>query len=177
MFFPLISNRRSIRKFTDQPLSAETIERLQEGLLWAPSSRGRNPWQFVFVTERETLQALGQTRAHSSQFLAGAALAVVICADPEVADTWIEDCAIAATYLQLSAAELGLGSCWCQIRIRQHDEQTSAADYVRRLLDIPEQLEITAVIGIGHPDEKKPGHARAALPWDKIHIGRFGSKD
>jgi len=176
MFSPLISRRRSIRKFTDRPLSTEIVGQLKEAVLRAPSSRGRNPWQFVLVTDREVLGRLGEARAHSSQFLAGAALAVVICADPNKADTWIEDCAIAATYLQLAAEDLGLGSCWCQIRMREHADGRSAADFVRELLNIPDSLEVTAIIGIGYPGEKKAGHSRNSLPWNKLHIERFGEQ-
>ena len=170
----LLRHRRSIRAFQTRPVETEKVEQLCEALLRAPTSRGRNPWQFVVVDDRELLERLGSAKEHGSGFLAGAPLAVAICADPQRSDVWIEDCAIAAILLQMSAESLGLGSCWAQIRLRGHGDGRSAEAYVRETLGLPGELVVAAIVGIGHPAEKKPPHPRESLPWAQLHRNRYG---
>ncbi|PLY00622.1 MAG: NAD(P)H-dependent dehydrogenase/reductase [Desulfuromonas sp.] len=172
-FIHLLRNRRSIRLFSDHSIPSEQIALLEEALLRAPTSRGRNPWQFIKVSDKDLLQKLAQAKMKGSGFLAGAALAYAICADETVSDVWIEDCSIAAITLQYSAHSLGLGSCWAQIRLREHKENESAETFVRNLLGIPEQVRVASIIGLGYPNEKKDGHPAESLPSGKIHQNRF----
>lgn len=164
----LLRDRRSIRQFKQQKLSGETIAHLQEAILRAPTSRGKNPWTFVFVEDRHHLEKMSRAKMHGSAFIAGAALGVVVCADETVSDVWVEDCSIAAITLQYAAQELGLGSCWAQIRNRPHDNSVSAEDYLKSVLGLGEKIKILCVIGIGTPDEVKAGHQQADLPTEKI---------
>jgi len=175
MVLSLLQVRRSVRRFLPQPIEPEKLDRLLETALRAPSSRGRQPWEFVVVTDRDQLAALGQVKAHGAEFLAGAAMAVVICADPERCDVWIEDCAIAAMLLQLEAEVLGLGSCWAQLRLRQHADGRSAEAVARELLAIPPTYTVPVIVGFGYPAEKLAGHSRSALPWEKLHSGCYGA--
>jgi nitroreductase len=170
----LLRQRRSIRKFTPQKIEAVKVEALCEALLRSPTSRNRQPWQFVLVDDPQTLRQLAGAKAHGTSFFATAPLAIVIAADPQVCDVWIEDCSIAAIIAQLAAEELGLKSCWAQLRERPHDETQSAAEFVRKLVGLPEGLEVPMVIALGYPDEEKAGHPRESLPKDKVHNNRYG---
>jgi len=176
MLLPLLQRRRSIRQFQPRAVEAEKVEVLVEALLRAPSSRGRNPWEFVIVDDPFLLKKLSRAKAHGSAFLDGASLAVVLCGDPERSDVWIEDCAIAATILQLTAESLGLGSCWAQIRLRLHRDGRTAEDYLRPILDLPAELRVLAVVGLGYPDEAKAGYDRDTLEWGKVYRNRFGDR-
>ncbi len=89
--------------------------------------------------------------------------------DPSISDVWIEDCSIAAIIIQLVAEDLGLGSCWIQIRNRKHNENISSEDFIKRLLDISKEKKIEAIISIGHPDENHPPYANEQLCWNKIY--------
>jgi len=169
----LLRTRRSIRKFTAEKIAPETIETLIEAALRAPSSRGINPWEFILVDDPELLRRLSQTKQHGSEFLKGAPLAVVVCADSSKSDVWIEDCSIAAIIIQLSAVSMGLGSCWAQIRNRRHDAEQSAESYVRELLGLPEQITVEAILGIGHPAEKKAPVPAGKLQRDRIRHNRW----
>jgi len=169
----LLRTRRSIRKFTAEKIAPETIEALIEAALRAPSSRGINPWEFILVDDPELLRRLSQTKQHGSEFLKGAPLAVVVCADSSKSDVWIEDCSIAAIIIQLSAVSMGLGSCWAQIRNRRHDAEQSAESYVRELLGLPEQITVEAILGIGHPAEKKAPVPAGKLQHDRIRHNRW----
>ncbi|MFZ0135400.1 MAG: nitroreductase family protein [Desulfobacterales bacterium] len=175
MFFDLIAKRRSIRRFTGAAIEPAKIEYLREAALRAPSSRGLNHWEFVFVTERGLLTTLSSAKAHGSSFLADAALGIVVCADPAKSDVWVEDAAIATTYIQLAAEALDLGSCWIQIRKRMHDESTSAGAYIADTLGIPAHLAVEAIAALGHPAEKKAPHKREALLFEKVFLNRYGA--
>ncbi|PLX78338.1 MAG: NAD(P)H-dependent dehydrogenase/reductase [Desulfuromonas sp.] len=169
----ILRNRRSVRQFTDQKIETDKIETLQEALLRAPSSRGRNPWKFLFITEPTTLQKLATAKEHGSNFLGGAPLAVVVAAEVSLTDVWIEDCSIAAIILQLTAESLGLGSCWAQIRLRPHDIQQSAESFVRELLGMPGDLAVECIVGIGYPQDRLPAHPASYLDYGKIFQERF----
>lgn len=82
-------------------------------------------------------------------------------------DVWVEDASIASIYMQLQAEDLGLGSCWCQIRNRQTEDDTDANVYVRNLLDVPYQLEVLSIIGFGYKDQERKPFDEAHLQWEK----------
>ncbi|BCR04562.1 nitroreductase [Desulfuromonas versatilis] len=174
---PMLLKRRSTRRFTNQQVDRQQIDQLIEAALRSPSSRGRNPWEFVVVSEPETLAQLARAKQHGSDFLKGAPLAIVVVADPERSDVWVEDCAIASILIQLTAQSIGLASCWVQIRERQHNEELDSEQYLRNLLGLPERYRVLSVIGIGHPDEFKQGHPKSSLEMEKIHYGRYGGKN
>ena len=169
----LLRKRRSIRKFSSEKIAPEAIGTLIEAALRAPSSRGINPWEFILVDDPELLLKLSQSKQHGAEFLKGASLGIVVCADSTKSDVWIEDCSIAAIIIQLTAVSLGLGSCWAQIRNRQHDAGKSAETYIRELLGLPEQLQVESIVGIGHPAEIKGPVTADRLQYDKIKYNRW----
>jgi len=169
----LLRNRRSIRRFEDRPVDPALIAILKEAVLRAPSGKGTNPWEMVFVDDPATLDALSRARPHGSSFVRHATLAIVVCGDSSRSDTWIEDCSIVAIIAHLTAASLGLGSCWNQIRMRDHADGVSADAYIRDLLGIPGHLEVEAVLGVGYPARDKAGHPLDSLDFGKIHDNRY----
>lgn len=174
-FAELIKNRRSTRKFTDELLAPEHVELLLKAALMAPASKSKNPWQFVLVEDKEMLKKLSLSKQTGAAFLEDCALAIVVLADGMLSDVWIEDASIAAIYIQLQAEDLGLGSCWAQIRNRQTPEDTDSDEYIRRLLNIPYQLQVLSVIGIGHKGQERKPFNEENLQWEKIHVGKYTS--
>ncbi|MBD8390341.1 nitroreductase family protein [Dysgonomonas sp. BGC7] len=172
-FHELIKKRRSIRKFTEEPISPEDVESILKAALMSPSSKSTNPWQFVLVEDKEILEKLSYCKKSSSKLIAGCALAVVVLADPLSSDVWIEDSSIASIMMQLQAEDLGLGSCWVQVRERYTAEDTPSEEYVRLLLDIPLQLQVLSVIAFGHKAQERSPFDEEKLQWEKIHIGKF----
>ncbi len=176
MFIDLLRKRRSIRAFQDRQVEQEKIDLLLEAMLRAPSSRSQYPWEFVVVQNRETINALSRAKPHGSAFMKNANLAIVVCADPEKCDVWIEDCSIASLLLHLQATDLDLGSCWVQIRLREHDEQMSAEKYVAETLGLKNGMVVEAIIAIGYPANESTGHPDATLLKDRISFERYGKK-
>jgi len=174
MFMDLITNRRSIRRFKTDKVETEKIDLLKEAALRAPSSRGSNPWEFIFITDPNLLAKLSGAKPHGATFLKDAQLGIVVCADPEKSDVWVEDASIAAIFIQLAATYLELGSCWIQIRDRMHDETRTAEAYIADQLNIPSHLKVGSMIAIGYPAESKSPHPKEELQNEKIHLNQYG---
>ena len=174
-FESLIRQRRSIRKFTDELLKPEEVEKILKAALMAPSSKCKTPWEFVVVEDKETLKKLAGCKEHGAKFLEGCALAVVVLCNGMLTDAWIEDGAIAAIYMQLEAEDLGLGSCWCHIRNRQTADDTDSDNYIREMFGIPYQMDVLCVIGFGHKEQERMPFDAEKLQWEKVHIGQYPS--
>jgi nitroreductase len=175
MFLSLVEKRRSIRKYEKHQVEQEKIDVLVETALRAPSSRGFNPWQFIVVTDGVLLEKLSRAKKHGSSFLKNASLGIVVCADPNKCDVWIEDASIASIFIHLASVSLGLGSCWIQIRKRMYDETKTSEDYVRELLKVPVVLRVESIVGIGYPDEKKKAHPKEVLQYEKVFQNVYGT--
>ena len=172
MFIDLLRSRRSIRRFQNRPVEKEKIDALMEAALRSPSSRGFNPWEFVVVTAPDMIERLSKAKPHGSSFLKHAPLAVVVCANPETSDVWVEDAAIASIILHLAATDMGLGSCWIQIRLREHDAQQTAQEYISGLLGLKKGLAVESIMAIGYAEETKPGHPTSSLLYDNVHYAQ-----
>lgn len=170
----LLRNRRSTRRFTEEELTQDEVVALLKAALMAPSSKHTNCWQFVIVDDKETLRALAQCKEHGAELIAGAPLAVVVLGDPLVSDVWIEDTSIASILMQLQAEDLGLGSCWVQVRERYHADGTPADEVVRQLLGIPLHLQVLCIVAVGHKAVDRPPIDESSLEWEKVHINRYG---
>ena len=171
--YNVIKTRRSIRKFTEQAIEKEKIDTIMNAALMSPSSKNTQPWHFVLVDDKAMLARLSESREHGSQLIAGAALAIVVLADEALGSVWIEDASIASAYIQLQAENLGLGSCWVQVRDRMKDETLSAEDYIRGLLDIPKGYKILNIIALGYKDGEKKPHDETTLKREKIHYTKW----
>jgi nitroreductase len=174
-FNELLKQRRSMRKFTDEELTQDQVVALLKAALMAPSSKGSTPWTFVVVDDRTLIEKLSQSKAHGSQFLAEAPLAIVVTADPLLSEAWIEDASIASILIQLQAEAMGLGSCWIEIRERETAAGTSAEEYVRELLDLPLQLQVLNIIAVGHKGMERKPFNEEHLKWERVHINGWKS--
>lgn len=173
----LLRTRRSIRQFDNKPVEKEKIDTLIEAMLRSPSSRSLNPWHFVVVSNQDQIEKLSQSKAHGSKFMKSAPLAIAVCANPEKSDVWVEDTSIAALILHLTATDLNLGSCWIQIRLRDHADGSSSERYVKTLLGLEDTMVVEAIIAIGYPAEEKPGHDTSTLLFDRVSYNRYGQKE
>ena len=174
MFLELAQKRRSIRKYQDRPIPPEKVDTIVEALLRAPTSRGKNSWEFVVVNDPGLLDNLSRSKPHGASFLKNAALGIVVCGDPQVSDVWIEDASIASIFIHLAAATLDLGSCWIQIRERNHNDSQTAEAYIASTLKLPPHIKVESIIAIGYPDERKSIHPKESLPYEKVSLNQYG---
>lgn len=175
-FSDLIKNRRSMRKFTGEELTQDEVVALMKAALMSPSSKRTNCWQFVLVDDKELLKDLAHCKEAGSAFLTDAALAVVVVADPLVSDVWVEDASIASLMVQLQAEDLGLGSCWVQVRERFTATGMPSNEFVHGLLDLPLQLQVLSIIAVGHKGMERKPFDEEHLQWEKIHINKYGGQ-
>ena len=165
--------RRTIRRFTNREIEQEKIALLHEILLRSPSGKNSRPWEFIFVDNPDLICALKKCRATGTKALETAPLAVAVCADEKITDTWVEDCSIAAILLQVAAGAIGLGSCWIQIRNRFSSENKSTEEIVHELLRIPLNIRVLCLITIGYPDETKEPKQTSDLDFGKIRRNTY----
>ena len=153
-FLDLVKKRRTTRKFTEQALTQEEVVDLMKVPLFAPSSRNRQPLQYILVDNKDDLSRLSECKPSGAQPLKHAALAVVVLADSNLSDTWIEDASIASSMILLQAQALNLGACWIQIRLR-------------------DDINVLSIIAIGHKAAELPAYNDEDLKWEKVHVDKF----
>lgn len=169
----LLLERHSIRRYKDQPVSADDVRTIIEAALLAPSSKSARPWQFVVVEDKTTLASLAGCKQFGSKPVASAAFAVVVAVDTTLSDVYVEDASVAATLMHLQAADLGLGSCWIQVRNRFAADGESSETVVREILGIPEQFSVECIVTFGYIDEERKPVDPSKLLWEKVHIGSW----
>lgn len=146
----IFQQRHSIRKYTGAPIDDAALTQIIQAGLLSASSRSIRPWEFI-----------------------------VVIANAEVSDVWIEDSSIAMANMHLMADSLGIGSCWIQGRLRTATSTDSGTasitteDYVRESLHFPEGYKLEAILSLGMPAEEKTPAELSKLPFEKIHYEKF----
>lgn len=145
-----IKTRRSVRNFTNQPVSDRKIEKLLEAARWAPSAGNIQPWEFIVVRDSEIKHGLSQA-ALDQKFIEQAPVVIVACADPAKSAPrygsrginlyCLQDTAAATENMLLAAHAIGLGACW----VGAFKEEMA-----RKVLKIPEPVRPVAIVPVGH---------------------------
>lgn len=152
----VLAQRRSIRRFIDRHVPQESIERLLDVALAAPSSHNSRSTRLLVVDDTAVIARMAKMRDSGSEFLAHAPLAIVVLGDTSKTDLWEVNAAIAATLIQLTAVDEGLASCWVQIahrpRVKAEPDGERAADYLRTFLPVPDDCEPLCAIALGYSD-------------------------
>ena len=149
-----IMTRTSIRQYTDQTVSADTIETLLRAGMAAPTAVNKQPWHFVAITDREKLDGIATANPNAGM-AKKAPLAIVVCGDMKKAlegparAFWIQDCSAATENILLAAHALGLGAVWTGLY--PNEDWTKA---VSELLKLPETIIPLCAIVIGYPAEQ-----------------------
>lgn len=153
--------RRSIRAYTDEPVSEADLKSLLEAGMAAPSGSNRKPWRFVAVTERETLRALAEAHPYG-KMVAKAGAAIVVCGEPSVSKWWVQDCSAATENILIAAVALGLGAVWVGCHGSPEREEA-----IRGVLGIPDSISVLSLLAVGHPAEAK--EARTQYDPKRVH--------
>lgn len=176
----IIKTRRSIRRYTDEPVTDETLQVLLEAARHAPSGKNQQLWRFVVVRDAAKRAELARIN-HEQLFLEKAQVHLVVCAEPRVTEgvriektdeqspelavkQGIRDASIAATHILLQAEALGLGACWCG----WHTQEA-----IRAALGIPEDKYVVGFIALGWPAETPNARPRKELR-ELVHYERWG---
>lgn len=168
-----LTARRSVRKYSGKPVPQELLDRIVRAGLLSASGRKRRPWELVIVRGRNTLSKLAECRDSGAAMLAGADAAIVVLGNPEVADTWIEDCSIVMANMHLEASASGVGSCWIQGRMRTAANGRSTQDFVAELLGVPEPWQLEAILSLGMPEGPVEARPLDETLLAKVHSEQF----
>ena len=158
-----ILSRRSIRKYTKEPVPDSVVKEILEAAMSAPSAGNEQPWHFVVINDREILDAIPAFHPYS-QPLTVASLAILICGDLTLEihkDFWMQDCSAATENILIAVQAKGLGAVWLGIYPRP--ERVLG---MQKLLGLPAHVIPLAVIPIGYPAENK-------LPADRFDTSRI----
>lgn len=168
-----ILTRRSVRQYTGDAIPEDKLKAILCAGLAAASSKNRRPWEFVVVQDREMLDRLCSCRPGAANLLGKCKAAIVVCANAELVDVWVEDCASAITQMHLMADALGVGSCWLQVRLRKSEDGRDTQEVVREALGIPESFGVMAMLTLGMPASHPDPHSMDELPFEKVHYEHF----
>jgi len=167
--FKAIRTRRSIRKYRPDSVPDDLIEKVIDAARWAPSSHDRQPWEFIIVKNRYTIEKLAKTHEYSS-FMVDTPLVIAVCVDQHKSPSlFIQDGSAAIQNLLLAAHAIGLGTCWIAIHNLNFPKSET---YVQKLLSIPENIRVIALISIGWPMEKPLPSKRRELS-QMVHQEKF----
>ncbi len=142
--FQAIKMMRAVRQYSDQSVSEETITRILEAGRWAGSTKNTQPWRFIVVQNRDTLNRLAGCGSYASH-LREASLAIVVVTEPSARGDF--DSGRAIQNMMLAAWGDRVGSC-----IASMHRETDA----KRILGIPETFKLQQVVAFGYP---RPGVA------------------
>lgn len=160
-----IFQRRSIRKFTNQPVEPEELDLLLKAAMAAPSAMNCKPWEFVVVTDPKKLAQFRKRLIFGNR---NAPAAIIVCGNPSFSTNpaarlfWVQDCSAASENILIAAVSLGLGTVWVGIH--------PVAEFIRvvcEIAEIPKNVTPLGLLYIGHPAEEK--NARTQFDEKRVH--------
>ena len=148
-----IKTRRSVRQFKDTPVPQDLIDEILDCGVHAPSGCNTQPWSFVIVKDKDTLESLSKITKYCS-FVKQAPVCIVACMTHEAIDLTPSaylSVACAVENMLLCIEDKGLGSCWLYVKDFDDPEPEKKA---RKILNIPEDVEVICMLPIGYPDQE-----------------------
>ncbi len=169
----IMQKRRSVRDYTGGQIPKEDLEKILQAGLLSVSSRAIRPWELIVVKDRSTLDVMSGCREKGAGALSKAGAAVVVVANEDLSDVWIEDCSVVMTNMHLMADSLGLGSVWIQGRNRKAADGEMTEEYLRKILNFPANYRLCAMLAIGVAVNHPPQNELSNLNYEKIHSEKF----
>lgn len=160
--------RRSIRKFTPEPVSEQDLETVLKAAMCAPSAHNKQPWHFVVIRDKAQREAIAQRHPYA-KMAAEAPVVIVVCANPEEAKEpgfWQQDCAAALENILIAARGLNLGTVWCGMY-----PIMDRVEPIREVLQAPAAINLLGLVVLGHPAQ--PFAEVNRFKKEKIHLDRW----
>lgn len=161
----MILSRRSIRQYTPEPVPDTLVDELLHAAMSAPSAGNQQPWHFVIIRERKTLDAIPLFHPYA-EMVKSACVAILVCGDMQLDKSkgyWVQDCSAATQNLLLAAHARSLGAVWVGV----YPREKRVAEF-QKLLQIPQEVIPFALVPIGYPAETKPPSNR--YDPSRIHV-------
>ncbi len=162
-----LKKRCSVRTFNAKPIPRNLVEELIDCARLAPTARNIQPWEFVVITKKDTLQELGSL-ADNGSFIKDSACCIAVCC--EETKYYLEDGSAATENILIAAYDLGLSSCWVA------GDKKPYADKVKELLGVPSDLKLVSLIPLGYSDAKPSLPSKKSLN-DVIHWEKYANSN
>lgn len=173
--YELTRKRRSVRRYGDKHIDDEIISEIMKVALTAPTSFGHRPVEYVVVRDRDMIRKIGVCKQMGGSQINSADVVIVVMvktANKRQAEFWIEDGAIASSYILLAVEQYGLGACWVHIRNRMGKRGTSDQE-IRALLGVPDGYSVLNLVAIGEKGETKKAYTDADLHTENVHYEKY----
>ena len=161
-------NRRSIRKYNDQKINKEDIDKILKAAMYAPSAMNLQAWQFIVIDDKDILIETIKSIPYA-EMLRQSAATILVCGDSliEKNESWLlQNCSAAIQNILLSSYGLGIGSCWIAIHGMDDVYQNIKAQFA-----LPENIVPVSLISLGYPDEVVKAEER--VTEEKVHYNRW----
>ncbi|MHA1557371.1 MAG: nitroreductase family protein [Candidatus Heimdallarchaeota archaeon] len=143
----LLKSRRSIRKYKSQPVEEEKLNKCLEAARWAPSASNKQPWEFLIVKDEVMRKKFAEIHPYA-KFVAESPVVFIPLTNPEIHSKYhMSDTALTILHFMIQAHAEGLGTCWAGVI------GTSFEAEIKKLLNIPEHLNVMALVALGYPDQ------------------------
>ena len=146
-----ILNRRSIRKYTNQKISEDKIEKILKAAMYAPSAMNYQPWHFIVIDKREAIDQIFNINQHA-EMVKEAQLLIIVCGDLKLEmniDYLVQDCSAATQNALLAIHDLGLGAVW----VSSYPNKETV-EGIRKYYGLPENIVPVSIISLGYPAEQ-----------------------
>lgn len=166
-----IFNRRSIRKFQEQPVSGELVKQILRAGMAGPTAGNSQEWEFIVFSDPKKKERIMQDSEYAFP-VKTAPVCILVCADldREVhkdAGWWIQDCSAALENMLVEATQLGLGSIWLGVY-----PVKERVDGVREIFSLPEHVMPLGLMALGYAAKEKPPIDRYLE--DRVHWEAYG---
>lgn len=168
----LALRRRSVRRYTNEHIDDDVIDEIMKTALTAPCSFGHRPVEFVVVRDSKTIREIADCKSLGGSQIIGADAVIVVMVKLDRGEFWIEDGAIASSYILLAAEQYGLGACWVHIRNRA-GRRKSSDEEIRSLLGVPKGFAVLNLIALGGKGEIKRPYTEKDFDIAKIHYEHY----
>ena len=168
----MIFKRTSVRSYSDKSISSEQIEKLMQAAMAAPSGCNAQPWEFLVIQNKGTMNKIMEIHPFSSM-LKEAPLVIMVCADKEKfpskvpnVELWPQDCSAATQNIMLEAADMGIGSVWLGVHPREELQKPLA-----KLFELPQNIIPFSLISLGYP--KGDVTPKNKFDKNKVHFEKW----
>lgn len=166
--------RRSIRKYLSKDIEKEKLNEILKAALVSPTGKNLKPFELIVVKDKEILKKMSISKeTKTASMLENANIAIIVLGNPEISPLWNEDASIVSFSIHLKAFDLGIGSCWVNMKGHYYSKELSSEDYIKNMLKIPQKLKIVSVISLGYSDENKASYKENELDFSKIHFETY----
>ena len=163
-------NRRSTRKYKNESIPEEKVDKILQAGLLAPTSQNRKPCEFYLIKDNDTLAKLSKAKKIGAGMLSVCDIAIAVFGNSKKADTWIEDCSIAMSYMSLMATDQGVGNCWCQMHLRSNLLGKDAEGNVKKIMHIADDdMRMVGILALGISEKEVQPHTEQDIDWNKVH--------